>query len=156
MAQARGALGFEEVYRAQYATLVRLAAVTTGSAALAEEIVQDVFVEFYRRADDVTEPAAWLRRAVLNRNVSWVRRQILERRHRDTWPDEPWQHSAPEVVAVRQVLSQLGPRQRAAVFLRYYLDLSDEDIAAALDCRPATVRSLLRRGLIMMREGFRD
>lgn len=156
MAQARDTPGFEAVYRAQYATLVRLAAVTTGSAALAEEIVQDVFVEYYRRAADVAEPAAWLRRAVLNRTVSWMRRQILERRHRDTWPEEPWQHSAPDVVAVRQVLGRLRPRQRAAVFLRYYLDLSDQDIAAALGCRPATVRSLLHRGLSMMREGFRD
>ncbi|HEY3002416.1 MAG TPA: sigma-70 family RNA polymerase sigma factor [Kribbellaceae bacterium] len=147
---------FESAYRAHYATLVRLAAMTTGSPALAEEIVQDVFIDYYRHAASVVEPVRWLRRAVVNRTVSWTRRQILERRHRGMHQEDEWHHLNPEAFAVREVLRRLKPRHRAAVFLRYYLDLPDAEIAEALGCRPATVRSLLHRGLTMMRESFRD
>jgi RNA polymerase sigma factor (sigma-70 family) len=53
---------------------------------------------------------------------------------------------------VRQALARLKPRQRAAVFLRYYLDLPEAEIAAALGCRPGTVKSLLHRSLAILKE----
>jgi len=59
---------------------------------------------------------------------------------------------SPDAVAVRAALARLRPRHRAAVFLKYYLDLSEAEIAAALACRPGTVKSLLHRGLNVMKE----
>ena len=57
---------------------------------------------------------------------------------------------------MRTALGRLRPRQRSAVFLRYYLGLSEVDIAAALDCRPGTVKSLLSRALSTLREQLGD
>ena len=147
--------GFDEVYAQQYAVMVRLAHVTTGSVPAAEDIAQEAFLELYRRWSDVNEPAAWVRRAVVSRCTSWVRRQRLEHRHR-RHPDRPADcpSASPESVAVRSALARLRPRHRAAVFLRYYLDLPESAIAAALGCRPGTVKSLLHRGLTVLREHF--
>jgi RNA polymerase sigma factor (sigma-70 family) len=143
---------FREVYTAHYGNLVQLANVTTGGRAAAEDLVQDVFVDLYRRRDSVAEPAAWLRRATINRCTSWVRRRMVERRHAPGVGETVAASLSPDAVAVRAALSRLRPRHRAAVFLKYYLDLSEAEIAAALACRPGTVKSLLHRGLNVMKE----
>lgn len=152
----RNGASYERVYRAQYAPLVRLAALTTGSVPLAEDLVQDVFVQLYRCWDEVEEPVAWLRRAVVNRCTSWVRRRVLERRHAGRSAPPPLPAVGPDAVAVRTALDRLTRRQRAAVVLRYYADLSTDEIAVALDCRPGAVRVLLHRGLTVMREYLDD
>ncbi|MBB5869265.1 RNA polymerase sigma factor (sigma-70 family) [Allocatelliglobosispora scoriae] len=152
-----------DVYTREYPGLVRLAYVTTGSLAAAEDVVQDVFADWFRldgtRRDEVREPAAYLRRAVLSRCTSWVRRRIVERKHAAVpalappSPDVPVQA---DIAAVRAALRHLAPRQRAAVFLRYYLDLPEAQIAAELACRPGTVKSLLHRSLATMKEVLGD
>jgi RNA polymerase sigma factor (sigma-70 family) len=147
--------GFCAVYAAQFANLVRLAYVTTGGLATAEDLVQDVFVDLYRRRGTVSDPVAWLRRATVNRCTSWVRRRVVERKHADADPSSSGAAQSPDAVAVRAALAKLRPRHRAAVFLRYYLDLSEVDIAQALRCRPGTVKSLLHRGLTVMKEHLR-
>ena len=143
----------EEFYLAHYPAMVRLAYLTTGSRAAAEDVVQDAFVEWYRRRAAIREPAAYLRRAVVSRCVSWVRRRVVERRHRPTFDDATAGPDA-DLVAVRRALAGLRPRQRAAVFMRYYLDLPEADIAAALGCRAGTVKSLLHRSLASLREAL--
>jgi RNA polymerase sigma factor (sigma-70 family) len=127
--------------------MVRLAHLTTASNALAEELVQDAFVDLFRNWDTVRDPSAWLRRAVMSRCTSWVRRQHLERR-------VAARHDVPEPaipdetgVAVREALLALSVRQRAAVVLRYLEDASERDIADALGCRRGTVKSLLSRAM---------
>ncbi|MBG6135835.1 sigma factor-like helix-turn-helix DNA-binding protein [Longispora fulva] len=146
---------FAATYAAQFASLVRLAYVTTGSLSVGEDVVQDSFVDLYRRGADVRDPVPWVRRAVVSRCTSWVRRRVLERRHAYTdLPDVP--ALSPDVVAVRAALARLRPRHRAAVFCRYYLDLPESAVAEALGCRPATVRSLLHRGLAVLREHLDD
>jgi RNA polymerase sigma factor (sigma-70 family) len=144
--------GFRAVYTTHYGNLVQLANVTTGGLPAAEDLVQDVFVELYRRRAEVADPAAWLRRATINRCTSWVRRRMVERRHAPGIRETPVGALSPDAVAVRTALSRLRPRHRAAVFLKYYLDLSEAEIAAALACRPGTVKSLLHRGLNVMKE----
>jgi RNA polymerase sigma-70 factor (sigma-E family) len=143
----------EDFYLANYPAMVRLAYLTTGSRAAAEDLVQDAFLEWYRRRESIREPAAYLRRAVVSRCVSWVRRRVVERKHRPTFDDAAAGPDA-DTVAVRAALAGLKPRQRAAVFLRYYLDLPEADIAAALGCRAGTVKSLLHRSLASMREAL--
>jgi RNA polymerase sigma-70 factor (sigma-E family) len=144
---------FEDVYASQYDAMIRLASLTTGDPAAAEDIVQDSFVALYRNWSEVEEPAAWLRRVVANRSVSWLRRLLVARRYAArTGPEERIEASSGEDATVRAALARLTARQRAAVFLRYYLDLSEQDIAAALDCRPGTVKSLLHRALRVLKE----
>jgi RNA polymerase sigma-70 factor (sigma-E family) len=151
---------FNAVYAGHYASLVRLACLTTGSLPAAEDLVQDAFVEWCRRGARVREPVPYLRRAVVSRCTSWVRRRRLERRHAHPPGDEAtgwpagWDGGA-DAAAIRAALARLTARQRAAVFLRYYLDLSEHEIADALDCRPGTVKSLLHRGLAAIKEDLR-
>lgn len=144
---------FRAVYEAHYPSLVRLAYLTTGNLPAAEDVAQDAFVEWYRRRDQVREPVPYLRRAVVSRCTSWIRRRQLERRHAAAVDEAAG--PAPvdvEATAVRTALSRLNARQRAAVFLRYYLDLPESEIAAVLDCRPGTVKSLLHRALTTLKE----
>lgn len=143
---------FDQVYVREYEGLVRLAYVTTGSLGTAEEIVQDVFAGWLRRGEQVREPAAYLRRAVVSRCTSWVRRRVLERRHTAAAPPSPHEHPYTDTAVVRAALLRLRPRQRAAVFLRYYLDLPEAEIAEILGCRAGTVKSLLHRSLATMKE----
>ena len=145
---------FRAVYAAHYPSLVRLAYLTTGSLPAAEDVAQEAFIEWYRRGEQVRDPVPYLRRAVVSRCVSWVRRRRLERRHAATGP-EPWpagDGADADAAAIRAALARLRPRQRAAVFLRYYLDLPEAEIADALDCRPGTVKSTLHRALVALKE----
>jgi RNA polymerase sigma-70 factor (sigma-E family) len=144
---------FRAVYAAHYPALVRLARLTTGSLPAAEDLVQDAFVEWCRRGGRVRDPVPYLRRAVVSKCTSWVRRRRLERRHAGAFdPDAgaAWPEGG-DASAVRDALARLSARQRAAVFLRYYLDLPEHEIADALGCRPGTVKSLLHRGLAAIR-----
>ena len=138
----------EDLYRLRYDPMVRLAALLLGSDACAEEVVQDCFVRLGRRWDRVQQPVAYLRAAVVNACRSEHRRSRVERRYRPAH-EESAQLGADEVW---DALAGLAYRQRAALILRFYDDLPDEDIASALGCRPATVRSLVHRGLNQLRE----
>ncbi len=146
-------MSFAEAYASQYDTLVRFAYVTTGDLGAAEDIVQEAFAELYRQMSTVEAPAPWLRRVVANRSVSWLRRLTTARKHL-TRAVTHAHHDPPsaEDTAVRRALLKLKPRHRAAVFLRFYLDMSEADIAEALGCRPGTVKSILHRALAALRE----
>jgi RNA polymerase sigma factor (sigma-70 family) len=82
-----------------------------------------------------------------------VRRRLVERRHAAATPppDDPDYPVDADSAAVRAALARLTPRQRAAVFLRYYLDLPEAEIADALGCRPGTVKSTLHRALTTLK-----
>jgi RNA polymerase sigma factor (sigma-70 family) len=62
------------------------------------------------------------------------------------------EHLPSELVELRDALDRLPWRQRAALILRYFVDIPDDEIAENLHCRPATVRSLIRRGIGTLRE----
>lgn len=148
---------FTRLYREQYAPMVRLARMTVGDRASAEDIVQEAFAEVHRSYTRVEQPIAYLRRAVISRSVSALRRWRLERGYlaRQTGP-EVVGPLGPEATAVRAALARLRPRQRAAVFLRYYLDLPEAEIAAALGCRIGTVKSMLHRSHETLRRHLDD
>lgn len=142
---------FDDLYRDQYGPLVRLAALLTGSAAVAEEVVQDAFVRCRSAIEVADRPAAYLRVAVVNgcRSVQRRRALALDRR--------PWTGAIPatadaEVHELADVLAMLPARQRSVLVLRYYADLSETEIAEVLGCRPGTVKSLAHRGLARLRE----
>jgi RNA polymerase sigma factor (sigma-70 family) len=136
-----------EVYRVDYRRLVRLAYLLTGHNAVAEEIVQDAFVATHRLEGRRRDPYPYVRRAVVNRCRSWGRRYTVERAHRPRPPD-------PAELAVDEMwdaLAMLTDRQRTAIVLRFYEDMPDDRIAEILDCRQATVRSAIHRGLQSLR-----
>ena len=144
--------GFVALYRDRYDPMVRLAFLLTSDRAVAEELVQDAFVKVHRQWDrGIDHPKAYLRTAVVNTCNSWGRRQVRERDHHrrrlEAVPD-------PELVSdeMGDILDALAPRQRAAIVLRYYEDLPEDDIASVLGCRPGTVRTLIHRGLRALRE----
>ncbi|TYB49820.1 SigE family RNA polymerase sigma factor [Actinomadura chibensis] len=143
------------LYTAHKVALIRTAVLLVGDEATAEDIVQDVFLRMQDRAprlDDEAKLLAYVRASVLNGC-----RMVLRRRRmvwRQTQPHEPPVWSAESAVilgedrrAVLRALRGLPRRQREAVVLRYYLDLSDEEVAAAMGIRPGTVRSTMARAL---------
>jgi len=139
---------FEALYRAHYAAMMRLGFLLTGSNEAAEDIVQDVFLRAGPHLP-LNHPASYLRAAVVNACRSHHRRAVIARRY----PPPPAPLVMPrELVEFRDILLRLPLRQRTALVLRYFCDLSDVDIAELLACRPATVRSLVHRGLANLRE----
>ena len=146
--------GFDALYRDQLLAMVRLAHLLTGSNAVAEDLVHDAFVKVRPRFDELREPTAYLRTAVVNECRMWFRRRDVEARHA---PAEPEPISlAPELDELWSALRSIPPRRRIVLFLRFYEDRSVDEIAEILGCRPATVRSLLRRGLASLREVVSD
>src|SRR3954454_1933611 len=142
---------FDDFYATHYAGLVRLAAATTMSVPLAEEIVQDAFLAAYQQWPRLDVPEAWLRRAVVNRSTSWIRRQMTERRLAPQLEEQDLLNGESEARHLIDVLRRLPARQRAVVFLKYYEDLTEEQIAALLGCAVGTVKSRLNRAREAMR-----
>ena len=128
--------------------LVRLATAMLGSASEAEEIVQDAFIATAARWSAVRSVRPYLRAAVVNRARGvHRRRRTAERYHVDAPPaDAPQQ-----LVEFRDLLLALPERQRTVLVMRFLEDCPDEEIAAVLDCRRATVRSLAARALARIR-----
>ncbi len=140
---------FAECYAELRPEMIRLAAAMTGSSETAQDLVQDAFVRLHGAWDRVHEPRAYLRRAVVNACHSHHRRRRVERRHAALGGTEMNASLGADELA--DALDGLPHRQRAALVLRFYTDLSDVDIASALGCRPGTVASLIHRGLEQLR-----
>ena len=139
---------FVALYRERYDPMVRLAYLMVGDRAVAEELVQDAFVAVHRSWARALQPSAYLRTCVVNGCRSWGRRRSLEVLRRPAPPD-PSTMVADELW---DVLETLPPRQRAAIVLRFYEDLPDDEIAALLVCRVPTVRTAIFRGLAKLRK----
>lgn len=141
---------FEGLYAAHFDSLVRLAVLLVDSSAAAEDLVQGVFVKLYVRFDTVNSPVAWLRAAVTNACRNERRRLGTARRYASRLVGQPTIIEEP-VDDLVVLLRRLPYRQRAVVVLRFYLDLSESDIAATLGMRPGTVKSSLHRALTRLR-----
>jgi len=138
---------FEDFYRAQHEPMLRLAYLLTQSRAVAEDLVQDSFIRIQPRWGQLDTPAAYLRRTVTNACYSYHRR----RKREEAYVSLPPGASEAEHDEMWDALATLSPRRRAALVLRYYLDLSEADIADALGCRKGTVKSLTHRALADLR-----
>ena len=146
---AREPTSFENFYRTNHTAMVRLAYLLTGSRVIAEELVQDSFLRVQPRWGALEVPAAYLRRTVTNASYSYLRRR---RREEAFVAERPVAAAAPELDEMWAALARLAPRRRAVLVLRFYLDLSEAEIAATLGCRPGTVKSLTSRALADLRE----
>lgn len=143
----------EELYRKHRPGLVRLAFLLTGSAHVAEELVQEAFLSLQPRFGQVREPVAYIRQIVANGARQHHRRVAVERRHA---PRPPGPALAPEIDETWEALWRLPERQRAALVLRFYEDLTVREVAAALGCRLGTAKSLIHRGTKALKEVLRD
>jgi RNA polymerase sigma-70 factor (sigma-E family) len=141
--------------------MVRLAYVVTGDASVAEDLAQDAFVRVAGRFTHLRNEGAfefYLRRTVLNLCKNHFRHKARERRYLRSHPPEGAHdpHRATEThEVIRVALLELPERQRAAIALRHFEDLSVEDTARVLGCRPGTVKALTSRGLEALREALR-
>ena len=155
----RHEVGFAGFVREHTPALLRTAYLMTGSSQAAEELVQDTFVRLYPKWDKVAAadvPIAYVRRSMTNGYVNHQRRASRREYAYEEVPERLDERDAFGQLADRDQiwagLKSLPDRQRAALVLRFFEDLSDEEAAAALDCRVGTIRSLVSRGLSTLRE----
>jgi RNA polymerase sigma-70 factor (sigma-E family) len=137
--------------------LVRLAFGLTGDRWAAEDLAQVTLARAYvawRRVSRADDPDAYLRRVLINASHRRFRRRRVAEQPGDL-PEVPVEGPAElvgERAALLAALRRLPPRQRAVIVLRYWEDLTDTQIAAALGYSPGTVRSQLSRALAKLRE----
>jgi RNA polymerase sigma-70 factor (sigma-E family) len=147
------------MYSTEYRSLVRISVVLVGDVGTAEEVVQDCFVAMHgawRRLRDNDKAVNYMRRSVVNRSRSVLRRRMVADRHAPKHePDMPSAEQGAitrlERNAVIAALRSLSPRQREALVLRYYLDLSEEQVASAMDISRGAVKSHTARAKAALR-----
>ncbi len=149
-----------DLYTRHVPAAMRLGYLLTGDRQRAEDLVQEAFVRCvgrfrYLRVPDAFD--AYLRRAIVNLHTSGLRRKRLER----AWLAGEGRRVAASTAAMPDVgeradlwasLTRLPARQRAALVLRYYEDLSERDTAKVLGCSVAAVKSLVSRGTETLRQ----
>lgn len=143
-----GTCGAEQLYADMWPGMVRLGHLLTGSVPDGEDLAQEAYLGLLR-AWPVEHPHAYVRTAIVNLAINAGRR----RRRSDPRPDP--------LTAIAQpvppddtwpFVQRLPPRQRAVIVLRYYLDLSEADIATTLGCRPGTVKAHASKALARLRK----
>ncbi len=142
------------LYDQHYRPLLKLASFSVDDLGSCEEVVQDAFVSLLtgHRHIEPGKEVAYLRVAVLNNSRSALRKRRVRR---DKQPPAPLPAPGPESDALTHIedhnmlrlLRGLPQRQADVLILRYYLDLSEAEIAATLDMAPGTVKSHAHRGL---------
>jgi RNA polymerase sigma factor (sigma-70 family) len=140
---------FADFYRTELTGQVRRAALMTGSADLAHDVVHEAFVEIFRRWDDLDHPGPYLNRAVLNGCRDHARTQ--RRRGGSPLSAVPGEASAWDPEPIADLLDGLPFNQRAVIVLRFYVGLSNIDIAETLGCPPGSVGPWLDRALKQLR-----
>jgi RNA polymerase sigma-70 factor (sigma-E family) len=147
------------IYSEHYRSLVRLAAFLVRDSATAEEVVQDSFVAMHsawRRLRDTDKALSYLRQSVVNRSRSVLRhRMVVDKNTPKPPPDMPSaEHGAIlqlERSAVVSALRALPERQREALVLRYYGDLSEAQIASMMGISRGAVKSHTARAMAALR-----
>ena len=147
------------LYAAHYRSLVRLAALLLRDVSTAEEVVQDSFVAMHdgwRRLRDNDKALSYLRQSVVNRARSVLRhRVVVDKNAPKPPPDMPSAEQGAitlfERSAVVTALRTLPARQREALVLRFYGDLSEAQIAAAMGISKGAVKSHTARAMTALR-----
>lgn len=151
----------ERLYSENMAAAVRLAYLMTGDQQQARDIAQDAFVKVAGRFHGLRNPdafPAYLRTTVVNLSRGHLRRLRTQRAYLARQPARETPAPTPDVETRDEMwsaLQRLPVRQRAALVLRYYDDLSERQIADALGSSESAVKSLLSRGLQQLRAEMR-
>jgi len=141
------------LFRAHYRDLVRLAALLVDDRSVCEEIVQDAYVRMHGRLHtiDPAKAAPYLRSAVLNGARSHLRRRRVSDRHQ---PAPQTNAPAAELsgvdhhirAAVLAAIRALPTRQQEVLLLRFYLDLTEREVAETLGISIGSAKTHARRG----------
>ena len=147
-----------ELYNQHSASALRLAYLMTGDPTAAEDLVQETFARMFARFQDRKAPhdvEAYLRRSIVNLSHDRHRRRktfrtFLARRITSATLEVP-----PDIegrLVMRSRLQRLPHRQRVALVLRYYEDLSEAQAAEILNCSVQALKQLVQRGLRALRD----
>ena len=158
---ARVAVG--ALYAEHALGLIRLAYIMLGNAAAAEDVVQEAFCGLYRRwpqLRDRSKALGYVRSAVLNGSRSVLRRKPAVELADGHQPPASSAEAAILTDETRRevvhALRRLPGRQREVLTMRFYLDLADDEIAAAMGIGNGAVRSAAHRGLISLRRALEE
>lgn len=146
------------LFRQEGASLVRLARIFTDDRNAAEDLVQEAFIRLQRSAYRIRDPEAapaYLRSIVLNLARDHNRRGLMSLRHLEALTLESAPGVALEDLIVRDdeqarmlaALNELSPRQRVCLTLRFYMDMSESEIARTMSISPNSVKTHCRRGM---------
>jgi RNA polymerase sigma-70 factor (ECF subfamily) len=144
---------FEELWRKEYARVLRTAYLITGDVQEAADVTQEAFARAYERGRSVLgmeRPDAWLQRVATNLAISW-RRQMRRRRNQQAPVGERFELGGPDP-DLMAALRLLSPAQRAVIALRFFADQSVDQAARALHKRPGTVKALTSQAVHRLRE----
>ena len=150
-----GAEMVKALFQSEYGRMVRLAQYLAADPDRGEEIAQEAFAVVMRRAATLAEPAqagAYLRRVVINLARSAARRRRLSFRIGvPSWAVEEESAEISAVISERQAvlgaLGKLSRRQRECLVLRFYLDMTEEQVAASLSVSLGAVKTHSHRGI---------
>jgi DNA-directed RNA polymerase specialized sigma24 family protein len=140
---------FEEFWKRHVAAVTRTAYLILGDPDEASDLAQEAFVrasQHWKKVSRLDRPEGWVHRVATNMAVSARRRKPIRPEPERTLPGPE-----PPDTELLAALASLTPSQRAVVALRFYLDWSVEDTAAALDKRPGTVRALTHQAMERLR-----
>ena len=140
---------FDDLYRAEYEPMVRLAWGLVDGREAAEEVVQDAFAKVFDRWSRLDQPGAYLRTSVVNGSRSELRKREVRRRIglRPFIPPQPDDQDY-----LLDALNQLSPTQKTVLVLKFYADMNEREIAQTMGVRPGTVKSATSRGLAELRK----
>ena len=152
-----------ELYWRHAGEALRLALLLTSDQHAAEDIVQDAFVRLFGRFRELRSPDAfetYLRRTVVNLSRDRFRRLRSERNYAAQRANSSSRQTGvasqiEDREVIRHALQSLPHRQRAALILRFYADLSEYETAEVLQCSVAAVKSLVSRATATLREQMR-
>lgn len=139
-------------YAAEFPRLAGALSLYCGDRDLAAELAQEAMAQACRhwhRVRHFESPAAWVHRVGMNLVNSAHRRRVLQRRFTSASPSAGADPGT--ALAVRAAVARLPERQRAAVVLRYFVDLPVEEVAGLMGCSPGTVKALTSQGIANLR-----
>jgi RNA polymerase sigma-70 factor (sigma-E family) len=148
---------FREYVRARRHALLRTAYLLTGNLADAEDLVQSALAKTYLAWNRIVDRGAvdsYVRRAMVNTQISWWRRRRLEEFPTDEIPDQAtvdYPVSTDVQESLRRAIDRLPQRMRAAVMLRYYEDMTEAEVAEVLGVSVGTVKSTVSRAVAKLR-----
>jgi RNA polymerase sigma-70 factor (sigma-E family) len=153
---------FADFVAARSAALHRAAYLMVGDAQLAQDLVQEALTKTYvvwPRLRDPGAAEAYTRKAITTTAIGWYRKKSWGERAVDALP-EPQRAGREDDIEQRawlwQALQELPVRQRAAIVLRYYEDLTEPQTAEAMGCAVGTVKSQVSAGLKKLRARLGD
>src|ERR1700743_1335197 len=151
-------VAFGEYVRARSGALLRAAQALTANRADAEDLLQATLVKAYQSWDKISDPAAldtYVRRVMVNTHISGWRRRRVDEYPTDELPDSPSGEDATGDSdlhdVVQRAIDRLPRQVRAAVMLRFYDDMTEPEVAAALGVSVGTVKSTVARAVAKLR-----